>query len=458
MITTEDLERLVKWRQGEISPSIYFDEDVQTLEQERIWNVGWIPVGHADMVRNPGEYVTNYMGDVPIIISKGTDGIIRALVNRCRHRGNKVCLFDRGETHSFTCSYHGWTYGLDGSLVSVPRQKDLYSESFDRKNWGLEEIRLANFHGLLFASLDKDAAPFEDWLGEDTRWWLETFVLGVPVGGLEMLPGWHRCRVPGNWKLMAENFIGDNYHVALTHASWLHTARALREQGSEMPMITSPLPLRTKGPTFEVTAGYGKGCPMGLGALRPYSDAMFERDLDEAKKLGKNVVEWFLDRQDRMKKALVGIDPPPYGFVNGLLFPNLGLMGYISPFIGRHLMVFHPSGTTEHEVWQWTMVEREAPEIVKEIAVERVYQGQAMAGVIAPDDVENFERVVEAMKAKRTWKLPLNFEVHLNDDHDQLPGIPGNVSKEPSEVNQREFYRFWLELMSRIPSESKVVS
>jgi hypothetical protein len=75
-----------------------------------------------------------------------------------------------------------------------------------------------------------------------------------------------------------------------------------------------------------------------------------------------------------------------------------------------------------------------------------------MGGIIAPDDVENFERVVEAMRAKRTWRLPLNFEAHLEDDGDQFPGLPGNIGKEPSEVNQRQFYRFWLQLMTQQPA------
>ncbi|HUZ68508.1 MAG TPA: Rieske 2Fe-2S domain-containing protein [Candidatus Saccharimonadales bacterium] len=458
MSLVDSLEQLVSWRDGLISPEIYFDEDLYAQEIERVFGHAWIPVGHSDMVRSPGDYITNYIGEVPIVILRDSTGTVRSFINRCRHRGNKVCLFDRGQAHSFTCSYHGWTYGLDGGLVGVPRERDLYAD-LDRASWGLEEVRVADFNGLLFATLDKDASSFENWLGADARWWLETFVLGVPVGGLEALPGWHRCRVPGNWKLMAENYIGDNYHVALTHAAWLRTAQELRERGSDIPMATSPLPMRTKEPTYEVTAGYGSGCPLGLGALRPYSNAMFERDLDEAKRLGPHVVSWLRDRQDRMQKALVGTDPPLYGFVNGLLFPNLGLMGYISPMIGRHLLLFHPHGATEHEQWQWTMVEREAPDVVKELAVQRVYQGQAMAGVIGPDDVENFERIVEAMRAKRAQRLPLNFQVHLNDDGDQLPGVRGNISKEPSEVNQRQFYRFWLELMAREPvAASKGVS
>lgn len=178
-----------------------------------------------------------------------------------------------------------------------------------------------------------------------------------------------------------------------------------------------------------------------------HSEAIYERDLEESRALGQEAVEWVRDRNDRMSKALAGYEPRPDSFVNGLLFPNLGLMGYMSPMMGRHFMLFHPRGPAAHEIWQWTMVEREAPEPVKELAVQRVYQGQHMAGVIAPDDVENFERIVEASRSPRTWREPMNYEIHLGHDQDQLPHLPGNIGAEPSEVNQREFYRFWLELM-----------
>jgi hypothetical protein len=148
-----------------------------------------------------------------------------------------------------------------------------------------------------------------------------------------------------------------------------------------------------------------------------------------------------------MSKALAEYEPRPAAFGHGLLFPNLGLMGYVSPMVGKHFLQFHPRGPERHEIWQWTMVEREAPQAVKELAVQRVYQGQHMAGVVAPDDVENFERIVEASHSPRTWTTPMNLEIHLGHDQDQLPHLPGNIGAEPSEVNQREFYRFWLELM-----------
>ena len=88
MTLADRLDREVGWRVGKVSPEIYFDEQLYALEQERIFGSNWIPVGHADMVREPSSYVTNYLGEVPVIILRDLAGTVRCFVNRCRHRGD----------------------------------------------------------------------------------------------------------------------------------------------------------------------------------------------------------------------------------------------------------------------------------------------------------------------------------------------------------------------------------
>jgi phenylpropionate dioxygenase-like ring-hydroxylating dioxygenase large terminal subunit len=448
MSVLEELRGLVAWEKGLVSPAIYFDGEVYRREHERIFEGAWLPVGHEDMVRNPGDYVTNYMGEVPIILVRDRAGTIRVFINKCRHRGNQVCLFDRGNVRAFTCSYHGWTYGVDGRLISVPEEREFYHGALEKERWGLEEAGVVNFHGLVFATLNREGPSFEDWLGADVRWWLQHMVLAEPIGGLEALPGWHRYRSPANWKFVAENFMGDNYHFLHTHTAWIRVKKDFLSRGILTPMTTSPHSALRSTTKYTVTAGYRAGCPLGLGAMLPYSDVAFELDLEDARPLGKPAVEWIRERAELLSKAFAEYEPRPDGFGHGLLFPNLGLMGYTSPMIGKHFLLFHPRGPLGHETWQWTMVEREAPDSIKELAVQRVYQGQHMAGVIAPDDVENFERIVEASRSPHTWQLPMNYEIHLGHDEDQLPHLPGNASFEPSEIGQREFYRAWLGLVS----------
>jgi phenylpropionate dioxygenase-like ring-hydroxylating dioxygenase large terminal subunit len=446
--TIEEARRSVDFESGEVAPFIHFDPEVYRIEAERVFNRAWLVVGHEDMVRRPGDYVTNYMGEVPVIVVRDNRGGIRVLVNKCAHRGNQVCLFDRGNVKGFTCSYHGWSYGLDGALTGAPMEQAFYPDGLDKDAWGLERAaRVASFHGLLFATFDAAAPDLEEWLDEDVRWWLENFVLSVPLGGLEVLPGWHRYRSPGNWKLASENFIGDNYHVfSATHVAWLSLVRENLEAGGRVPVLTYP-GSSVQGRMYEVSAGdRGHGAPLGLGMVT-VDDDVFKRDLAEAQELGPEAVEWVEYRRNKLLDITKDHGLRAYGFMNGLIFPNLGLMGFYSPMLGRHFMSFHPRGPVEHECWQWTMVEREAPQAVKDLAVQRVYQAQHMGGVIAPDDVENLERMVEAGRPARNWRRPFHYGLQRGHEHDAPQELPGMVGPNPSEIDQRRFYRFWLEMM-----------
>ena len=446
MVSVAELRELANWREGLISPAVLFDEEVYRQEQEKVFGRAWLVVGHEDMVRKPGDYVTNYMGEVPVIVTRDMAGKIHVLVNRCAHRGNEVCLFDRGKANSFTCSYHGWSYGLDGSLVGVPMEREIYHDQLNRAEWGLEEVRVANFKGLVFATFDAEAPALEDWLGEDGCWWLQTYVLVDHLGGLEALPGWHRYRSPGNWKHMAENFIGDDYHVfSATHVSWFKVVRDYAEKGLLNPRFTYPVPQMEQ---FEGTTGYGSGAPIGAGHV-VLDEGMYGADLEDAKNLGPEAVKWVEERHHRFQEVLRDQEVRVYSFMNGCIFPNMSLMGFSSSLVGRHFILFHPHGTSEMEQWQWTMVEKEAPRAVKELAAQRVYQGQHMAGTIAPDDVENMERIVEAMRSPRNWRRPHHYGLQLGHEQDGPQGLPINLGPNPSEVNQRNFYRYWLELMER---------
>ena len=99
------------------------------------------------------------------------DGGLRAYLNLCRHRGNRVCRADRGNAKLFTCSYHGWTYSSDGKLAVVP-MADAFPE-LDRDQWGLIPVaQIDSYKGLIFATFDTAAPPLRDYLG-DMAWYLD---------------------------------------------------------------------------------------------------------------------------------------------------------------------------------------------------------------------------------------------------------------------------------------------
>src|SRR6266498_3028305 len=70
MVSVGELRDTVNWREGLVSPAVLFDEDLYRQEQERVFGRAWLVVGHEDMIRRPGDYVTNYMGEVPVIVSR----------------------------------------------------------------------------------------------------------------------------------------------------------------------------------------------------------------------------------------------------------------------------------------------------------------------------------------------------------------------------------------------------
>src|SRR6185437_7788210 len=79
----------------------------------------WQFLAIADELPNPGDYKTTFLGETPVIVTRGEDGAIHAMVNRCAHRGNLVCLKRQGNADLLTCVYHSWSYDLAGNLKSV---------------------------------------------------------------------------------------------------------------------------------------------------------------------------------------------------------------------------------------------------------------------------------------------------------------------------------------------------
>ena len=78
----------------------------------------------------------------------------------------KVCRYDEGNTTTFACPYHRWSYGLDGELVGIPEFKEGYHEQLDRTKWGLIDVpQMAVYKGSIWATWDAKAPPFLDYVG-----------------------------------------------------------------------------------------------------------------------------------------------------------------------------------------------------------------------------------------------------------------------------------------------------
>ena len=158
---TDLLGQVSKWvdyANGTVDRRIFFDEDVYQLEMERIFARAWLFMCHESQIPNPGDFFLNFMGEDRVIVVRDNEGAIQVLVNSCRHRGNAVCRAEEGHASSFMCTYHGWTFDLQGKLVGVPGFKEVYHEELDRENWGLiKAAQVATYKGLVFANMDANA-------------------------------------------------------------------------------------------------------------------------------------------------------------------------------------------------------------------------------------------------------------------------------------------------------------
>ncbi|MBV9119207.1 MAG: Rieske 2Fe-2S domain-containing protein [Chloroflexi bacterium] len=430
---------------GLISRKIFTDEEIYRLEMERVFQRCWLFLAHTTMLPQPGSFVANYAGEEPVIVWRDADGKVGAFLNTCPHRGNKLCLFDAGKASTLTCSYHGWTFNNKGQLTGVPFFERAYFGDLDRAKLGLIAMpRVQEYAGLIFGTWDADAPPLDQYLGE-MRWWLDVFMPDT-----EVVPGAQRYHMPGNWKLTADNFVGDGYHVPTSHASAFKLAASTGQQRIVLSRSLQSSRADEQPPygmfTAALAGGHGLGGISTDVALRE-SDARLAQDMDA------EAVDFVKDYYRRLDERMAGVPDKPSSFNFGACFPNLLFQGS-GVFQGRLAILAHPRGPHATEMWQWLLIDRHTPTSIRRKAALNTAERQAAAGLIGVDDGENFERIAECMQTPMASKLSFHYGMAV-DLEDEWPGretwhvdgLPGRFGPSYAEVNQRAFYRRWGELM-----------
>ena len=113
---------------GTLSREIFSSEELFARELERVFAPAWSFVGHTSQLPRRTATTSSRASAPSRSSSRATQhGAIHVLLNSCRHRGMPVCRYDAGNAASFICSYHGWSYGLDGALIGVPQFNERYA-------------------------------------------------------------------------------------------------------------------------------------------------------------------------------------------------------------------------------------------------------------------------------------------------------------------------------------------
>ena len=409
-------EQLVDAEKGLVSRRIFIEQEIYEEELRQIFARCWLFLCHDSQIPRPGDFMTTYMGEDPVLVTRDTGGKVRAFLNVCRHRGNRLCRADNGNAASFTCAYHGWTYGNDGRLTGVPYLKEAYHNELDRARWGLVPVaQLEDYKGLWFATFDPEAPPLREYLGE-MAWYLDTFI-DRREGGIEILAT-HKWVMPCNWKFPAENFGGDAYHVGWTHRSALET-------GFSVGSTATP---KNKNRMVSPGNGHVLICigPEGYGDAPMPEIQAYEREIRPEVNL-------------RLGPRAELINP-----IVGTVFPNFSLLRGTS----RTLRVWQPRGPAKTEIWSYVFIDKAAPPEVKRAFRLSGVRGFSPSGTFEQDDMDNWQECTLTCRGVMARQMPVNNQMGMG--HERYDSTLGAVASESgfSESNHRAFYRRWADVMA----------
>jgi choline monooxygenase len=186
---------------------LYTDASVFAAEKETIFSRTWQVVGHVSQVEKPGDYFTTDLLGEPLLFVRGIDGKLRGFYNVCRHRAGPPAE-GCGSRKLFRCGYHGWTYGLDGALLSATEIEGV--ENFRTEDFALIPVRTEEWFNLVFVNLDPEARPLRESLGDLTKQ-TERF----PFAGMKLFER-RTYDMKCNWKTYVDNYL-EGYHLPSVH-------------------------------------------------------------------------------------------------------------------------------------------------------------------------------------------------------------------------------------------------
>ena len=434
------LRSFIDAEKGTVNRELYINQDVFEQEMEQIYRRCWLFLGHESQLRNPGDFFVSRMGTEEVLVVRDRkDKRIRAFLNSCRHRGEKVCRYDQGNSLIFTCPFHAWTYDTSGRLVGAAGQNSPqgYAGDLKKEDWGLTEVaQFTNYYGTLWATWDKDAPSFEDYLGpfaESVRYMCEGS--DGADNGLEVFTPFQKWRVPTNWKVPAFTSSRDPEHGAMTHRSVNAAAIGpMRElQGGDRSRKRQLI----ENITYvcgDHNLGHGGAWTKYLApGIAEYVDGWYEEGVDDYLR------EMHVKKMEKYKDRIV----PPQGHDAGhfCVFPNFIMDAW-------RWRIWHPHEVGVVERWSLFGVDKDAPKHVKDAVRHYVMRYNGPSGATESDDMENWNYVYPASRGAVAREWDYNFANGLGPGF-QEEGAPGALvfNGNRSEEAHRARFSRWLAFM-----------
>ena len=409
----------VKWSDlvhpERVHGSVYTDPAIFQAELGKIWYRLWIYVGHVSEVPKANDFIMKAIGPQPVIMTRDNEGKIHLLLNRCSHRGNQVVLRDKGNARSFTCQYHGWTFGNAGQLKGFALPSGY--EGVDESKLGLGRVpRVAIYKGFVFGSFAFGGPTLEEQLGA-AREAIDRLVRNSPEGEVEITAGFLKHKSKANWKFLTENET-DGYHPTFVHSSIFEVAKS---QINEL--------------YGEESAALNRYLGNGHSEIDPRP---------EFRRRG-NLLSWFgttpeklPDYVSRMRVAYgkeqadqIMIDGTPHT----MIFPNL-FIAEIQIFVLQPLAV---DETVQHV----TAIQfKGAPDINRRLR-QQTMGSVGPAGFLLADDSEMYERTQRGMATRDPeW---IFFGRGKHRERVDAEGMP--ISNSTDEVASRGMWAYYRSLM-----------
>ena len=140
----------------------YFSPEFARAEWDHMWTRIWHVAGRTAQLEEPGDYVVHTFMKESVICIRQADGSVKAFYNSCAHRGMRL-VAGASSVDTIACPYHGWRYGLDGTLVHAQDRHD-FPQGDPCGKLKLKELRCDTWGGFVWYTMAQDGPGLLEFL------------------------------------------------------------------------------------------------------------------------------------------------------------------------------------------------------------------------------------------------------------------------------------------------------